>query len=104
MLYGMVLENSVTRLERFAACAYEHFLTYGLHLRPREEHTFEAVDFGNLVHTALEHYARGLADSDYDWFDAPEDVRRQLGDQAMQTAMAQTRNDALYTSAKTAIL
>ena len=100
MLYGMVLENSVTRLERFAACAYEHFLTYGLHLRPREEHTFEAVDFGNLVHTALEHYARGLADSDYDWFDAPEDVRRQLGDRAMQTAMAQTRNDALYTSAK----
>ena len=55
LLYGSVLENSVTRLERFAACAYEHFLTYGLRLRPREEHTFEAVDFGNLVHTALEH-------------------------------------------------
>ncbi len=100
MLYGAVLENSVTRLERFAACAYEHFLTYGLQLRPREEHTFEAVDFGNLVHSALEHYARGLADSDYDWFNAPQEVRQALGKQAMQEAMAQTRNDALYTSAK----
>lgn len=100
MLYGAVLENSVTRLERFAACAYEHFLTYGLQLRPREEHTFEAVDFGNLVHSALEHYARGLADSDYDWFNVPQETRRQLGEHAMQEAMAQTRNDALYTSAK----
>lgn len=100
LLYGSVLENSVTRLERFAACAYEHFLTYGLQLRPREEHTFEAVDFGNLVHTALEHYARGLARSDYDWFTVPEEMRRQLGTEAMQTAMEQTRNDALFTSAK----
>ena len=100
LLYGSVLENSVTRLERFAACAYEHFLTYGLQLHPREEHTFEAVDFGNLVHTALEHYARGLAQSDYDWFSVPEEARRQLGRNAMQTAMEQCRNDALFTSAK----
>lgn len=100
LLYGSVLENSVTRLERFAACAYEHFLTYGLMLRPREEHTFEAVDFGNLVHTALEHYARGLAKSEYDWFSVPEDVRHALGRAAMQTAMEQSRNDALVTSAK----
>ena len=28
-LYGTVLENSVTRLERFAACAYAHYLNYG---------------------------------------------------------------------------
>lgn len=100
LLYGSVLENSVTRLERFAACAYEHFLTYGLKLCPREEHTFEAVDFGNLVHTALEHYAKGLARSEYDWFTVPEETRRQLGTEAMQAAMEETRNDALFTSAK----
>ena len=100
LLYGSVLENSVTRLERFAACAYEHFVTYGLRLRPREEHTFEAVDFGNLVHNALEHYAKELAKSDYDWFTVPEETRRALGKTAMQTAMEQNRNDALLTSAK----
>lgn len=99
-LYGSVLESSVTRLERFAACAYEHFLTYGLQLREREEHSFEAVDFGNLVHTALEHYARNLADSSYKWFDVPAEVSRTLADQAMRTAVERTRNDALLTSAK----
>lgn len=100
LLYGSVLENSVTRLEQFAACAYEHFLTYGLQLHPREEHSFEAVDFGNLVHTALEHYARNLAKSGYNWFSVPHDVRKELGKMAMQTAMEQNRNDALFTSAK----
>ncbi len=99
-LYGSVLENSVTRLERFAACAYEHFLTYGLRLRPREQHTFEAMDFGNLVHSALEHYGRKLVQSDYNWFSVPDDVRKQLGIDALQMALEQSRNDALLTSAK----
>lgn len=35
-LYGTVLENSVTRLERFAACAYAHYLNYGLRLKERQ--------------------------------------------------------------------
>lgn len=100
LLYGTVLENSVTRLERFAACAYEHFLTYGLKLSEREQHSFEAVDFGNLVHTALEHYSRELAKSDYDWFSVPKDVQQRLGEASMEAAMAQSRNDALFSSAK----
>ena len=36
MVYGTVLENSVSRLERYAACAYAHFLQYGLNLKERE--------------------------------------------------------------------
>lgn len=100
LLYGTLLGSSVTRLERFAACAYEHFLTYGLMLRPREENTFEAVDFGNLVHTALEDYARELSKSGFDWFSVPEEVRRALGRSAMEHALAKSRNDALFASAK----
>ena len=47
-LYGTILENSVTRLEKFSACAYAHFLSYGLNLREREEYTFQAIDLGNI--------------------------------------------------------
>ena len=36
LLYGDVLENSVTRLEKYSACAYAHFLSYGLNLQERE--------------------------------------------------------------------
>ena len=41
-LYGRRLEGSVTRLERFAACAYAHYLQYGLQLRERETAGFES--------------------------------------------------------------
>ena len=49
-LYGQKLQGSVTRLEQFAACAYAHFLKYGLELMERQEYQLEAVDMGNLFH------------------------------------------------------
>ena len=55
-LYGTVLENSVTRLERFAACAYAHYLNYGLRLKERQLLEFASVDMGNIYHDALEHF------------------------------------------------
>ncbi len=99
LLYGSVIENSVTRLERFAACAYAHFLAYGLRLRERDTHDFEPVDFGNVLHAALEHYANGLERGGYDWFDVPEEERLRLAEAAMRFAMAQA-GDALFSSAK----
>ena len=49
-LYGEKKQFSVTRMERFSACAYAHFLTYGLHLSDRERYEFEAMDLGNIAH------------------------------------------------------
>ena len=53
-LYGQKLQGSVTRLEQFAACAYAHFLKYGLELMERQEYQLEAVDMGNLFHQSLD--------------------------------------------------
>lgn len=58
-LYGASLLNSVSRLEKYAACAYAHFLQYGLRLRERGEYSFEAADMGNLFHGVLEGFPRG---------------------------------------------
>ena len=57
-LYGTELENSVTRLEQFAECAFAHYMTYGLGLSQRELQEFAGVDMGNIYHTALERYSR----------------------------------------------
>ena len=49
-LYGEPLKGSVTRLERYAVCAYAQFLSYGLELTRRKEFEFAALDMGNVFH------------------------------------------------------
>ena len=56
-LYGEVSPNGATRLERFSACAFAHFLKYGLEVKERAEYEFKAMDMGNVIHQALEDFA-----------------------------------------------
>lgn len=99
-IYGKTIEGSVTRLEKFAQCAYAHFLTYGLHLREREESSFESVDMGNLYHAAIERYSRKLADSTYDWFTVPGQVRDAFANEAMEEAVLAYPNLGIYATAE----
>lgn len=101
-IYGKNIEGSVTRLEKFAQCAYAHFLSYGLHLKEREESGFESVDMGNLYHTAIELYSKKLAESDYDWFTVPEVLRDELAVQAMAEAVLAYPNLSIYATAENA--
>ncbi len=99
-LYGMNLENSVSRLETYAACAYHHFLQYGLSLREREEFGFESVDMGNVYHGVLEMFAGKLADSDYTWFDFPQEFGEKTVREAMEAYAAEYGDTILYSSAR----
>ena len=99
-LYGLSLENSVSRLETYAACAYRHFLQYGLSLREREEFGFESVDMGNVFHAVLERFARRLSESDYTWFDFPEAFGENEVRKALQAYAAEYGESILYSSAR----
>ncbi len=101
-VYGRKIEGSVTRLESFARCAYAHFLSYGLKLREREESGFESVDMGNLYHTAVEIYSKKLAESEYDWFDIPDDTREHFAQTAMEDAILAYPNLSIYATAENA--
>ena len=76
-LYGRQLENSVSRLETYAACACRHFLQYGLSLQEREEFGFEVSDMGNVYHAVLENFAGKLAESGRTWCDFDENFATQ---------------------------
>ncbi|MBQ8230600.1 MAG: helicase-exonuclease AddAB subunit AddB [Lachnospiraceae bacterium] len=99
-LYGKLLENSVTRLETYAACAYHHFLQYGLSLKEREEFGFESVDMGNIFHAVLETFAERLAGSKYTWFDFPKEFGERLVREALEQYAAQYGETILYSSAR----
>ena len=94
-LYGKVLEHSVTRLERFASCAFAHFLQYGLKLAGRQINEFEAVDFGNILHDALEEYAKRMQAAGDDWFHVTPEHMRQYAKEAIESAIAACTNAAL---------
>lgn len=99
-LYGSVLENSVTRLEQFASCAFAHFLSYGLNLQERGESGFYAVDFGTVFHEVLELFAEGIQKRNYSWFDITEEESEELLKEAMEQAFGESRNLALYDNAR----
>lgn len=101
-LYGMQLENSVSRLETYASCAYRHFLQYGLTLREREEFGFENVDMGNAFHQVLDVFALRLEESGYTWFDFPRDWAEQAVEEAMEQFAAEYGGSVLYASARSA--
>lgn len=77
-LYGKVLENSVSRLEKYASCAYAHFLQYGLHLLEREAYSLEASDTGTILHGVLEEFSKKIQESSYTWFDFPEEYGKKI--------------------------
>lgn len=99
-LYGNTLYNSVSRLERYAACAYEHFLQYGLRLKERGDYSFENVDMGNLFHEVLEIFADKLALKGYTWFDFPTENAEEFVEDALQECANQYGESILYSSAR----
>ncbi len=99
-LYGAVLHNSVSRLERYAACAYAHFLQYGLALRERGDYSFEAMDMGNVFHGVLEIFAGKLAEKGYTWFDFPEEAAGQMVEEAIEAYTADYGETILYSNAR----
>lgn len=46
ILYEEGIDRGVTRLERYASCAFAHFLAYGLRLRERQKYEFKPLDLG----------------------------------------------------------
>jgi len=99
-LYGASLLNSVSRLEKYAACAYAHFLQYGLRLRERGEYSFEAADMGNLFHGVLEGFSERLKEDGYTWFDFPREEGRRLVKETLTACAASYGETILYSSAR----
>ncbi len=99
-LYGALLQNSVSRLERYAACAYGHFLQYGLALRERDGYSFEDVDMGNVFHGVLELFAAKLTEYGYTWFDFPEGEAARMVDEAAEAYAVAYGETILYSSAR----
>ena len=99
-LFGEILHTSVSRLEQFAACAYAHFLKYGLKLSEEEEYTFEAVDLGNLFHETMYRFGNYMSEGRYTWFNCPKEEADAFIDKAVDEFAAEYGGTVLYDTAR----
>ena len=100
ILYGEISPYSATRLERFAACAFAHFLQYGLKVTERAEYEFRAMDMGNVMHMALEKFAVEVRKEGLDWAELTEEERNRIIDSCLDQVSADYGNTVLKSSAR----
>ncbi len=99
-LYGATLENSVSRLELFARCAYAQFLKYGLQLDERKEFEFEASDLGNVFHKVLEKFTGQIITEGINWRTLEKEKSDAMLNEALTECVQGYENNILLSSAR----
>lgn len=99
-LYGKIMECSISSLERFAACHYAHFLSYGLQLKTREEYGFAHLDMGNVMHDILQSFGKALEKNGLDWTDIEKETMDAFIEKAVEEVSASYGGAILKDSAK----
>lgn len=100
LIYGDILESSVSRFEQFAACGYAHFLKYGLMLKEEEEFSFEAVDMGNVFHAVLDGFADYLKERGVTWFQFTKEQSQEYVDKKLTELSVEYGETVLLNSAR----
>lgn len=100
LLYGQILQNSVSRLEQFASCEYAHFLQYGLQLSQREEYEFEASDLGTIFHGVLEIFGHKVEEHGSTWLTFTPEEAALWVHEAIEEFAVNYGESILYSSAR----
>ncbi|MGN0158448.1 MAG: helicase-exonuclease AddAB subunit AddB [Brotaphodocola sp.] len=103
-LYGNILSGSVTRLEQYAACAYGHFLKYGLELMERKRYELAAADMGNLFHDSIDLCFRKVKEEGLDWRSITDEQRTELVHRCVEQVTSAYGNTILNSTARNAYL
>ncbi len=100
LLYGVTMYGSISRMEKFATCAYAYFLKYGLSLEERREYGLEKTDLGNIYHGVLDIFIDKLEKNGADWFNFSDELARQLVDEAVEEEAARYTDALLFENNK----
>ena len=100
LLYGQELKGSVTRLEKYAGCAFAHFMSYGLSLEERQEYKLAIPDIGTIFHNAIDHFSKRLDTDEYTWHTIPDKVREEWAKESVAHAVELYESTVLRSSAR----
>ncbi|MGN7387082.1 helicase-exonuclease AddAB subunit AddB [Sporosarcina sp. SAFN-015] len=83
-LYGKNFVSSVSRIESYYSCPFQHFASYGLGLQERIEFTLEAPSIGDLFHAALKWVSDEMNRTGRSWTELSKEQCWQLARMAME--------------------
>ena len=92
-LYGDTISGSVTRMEKFAGCAFSHFMQYGLRLRKRLVHEILPADMGKVFHKTME-----LVGKRSDWKFADDASRDAFVEMMVENAVTEVQKELFESS------
>ncbi len=99
-IFGENVDKSITRIEKYARCAYAHFLMYGLNLVPRPVYEIQATDVGNLYHKAVELFSNKLKAENTDFKNVSDELRKELVDISVNEAVSYYGYDSINESSR----
>lgn len=97
-LYGEDFLTSVSAIESYSACAFAHFVTYGLRLSERELYDIKASDIGTLYHDTLECFSKKLVSLGKTFTDITEEERKKLVAESVMEVTTDYGNTVLYST------
>lgn len=97
-LYGETLQGSISRMELFNSCAYQHFLQHGLRLKERDVYRLDAPNIGDLFHGALKFIGERIKSLKLSWADLTDNEIMRLVREAMEELAPRLQNEILLSS------
>lgn len=91
-LYEELKQSSISRIEKYASCAFSHFASYGLELDERKVYELSALDMGNVFHKALELIGARLENEGRTFGDLTEEERESYTEQYVTEATVDYNN------------
>ncbi len=99
-LYENDVVNSATRLEKYAACAYAHFLEYGLNIVKRQIYELKSTDIGTIYHKCVEQFTIKLRDEQIALDTIDDKKRTELIHESMEYVVKHFDNDTIFESSQ----
>ncbi|WP_152654874.1 helicase-exonuclease AddAB subunit AddB [Oceanobacillus sp. CFH 90083] len=97
-LYPKQIKASVSRLESYYRCSYQHFARYSLKLQERETYKLDAPDIGQLFHEALRLITEWVQDEKADFKQLTKESSAKYAHRAIQKLSPVLQHQILHSS------
>ncbi|WP_226038063.1 helicase-exonuclease AddAB subunit AddB [Aquibacillus saliphilus] len=97
-IYPKQIKASVSRLEMYHRCSYQHFARYSLGLEERKTYKLDAPDIGQLFHEALKKITEWIKEEGLDFSQVYQDDARKYAHRAVENLAPILQHQILHSS------